>query len=399
MDTKSAKFKITRSRTDLIFDHPFFASIAFKLKIIKKDDAWFEARQSPNSPVMKTMCTDGINIYYYEDFIKSLTVAEVTTIIAHEVLHVVNLHHLRRQTRDQFVFNIACDLAINPILKSAKFTCPNGMCMDIKKYPNNSAEEIYNLLPKIYIQQIKTNGKFGGEVIDYGTGLEGNEKGDNSAEGLGIPDPSQHEEELKLSIKAAVQTAKEQGKLPGSLEILVDQVLESKVPWVEILHRFMTNNARNDYNWSKPNKNYMHLGLYMPEVYSQELKSPLMIIDTSGSVGHDEMVQATSEAHSILHTFDTTLIIFYVDSAFQKEQEFTSKEIVDLKPKGGGGTDFRPGFDRLKKNYYDISCVLYLTDGYCDSFPKEPDVPVLWILNCSNPNFKPPFGEVIQLGQ
>lgn len=396
MDQKSAEFKISRARTDLIFKHPFFATIAFKLDIIKKDDAWFEARNAP----CKTMCTDGLNIYYYEDFVKSLTVEETITIIAHEVLHVVNLHHLRRQTRDPIGFNIACDFAINPILEDAKFEIPKEILLDKVKYPNNSAEDIYNQLPKQFTQQVMIKGYFGGDVIDYGKGEEGNEKGNKSPQELGIPSPEEHEQELKLSIKAAAQVAKQEGKLPGSLDRLVDKILDSVIPWKELLTRFMTENFRNDYNWFKPNKRYTHLGLYMPEVHSTELKAPIMMIDTSGSVSDEEMTMATSEAHAILGMFETKMYIFYIDSAFQHEEEFTSKEPINLHPKGGGGTDFKPGFAHMKKNFYDASCVLYITDGHCSSFPdEEPEIPVLWILNCENPDFNPPFGEIVRMGQ
>ncbi len=396
MDQKSAEFKITRARTDLIFKHPFFATIAFKLQMLKKDDAWFEARNAP----CKSMCTDGLNIYYYEDFVKKLTIEEAITIIAHEVLHVVNLHHLRRQDRDPLGFNIACDLAINPVLKEAEFEMPKDICIDLTKYPDNSAEEIYNLLPKQFVKHIEVNGCFGGGVIDYGTGLEGNEKGNKSCDELGIASADEHSQELKLSIKAAAQIAKQEGKLPGSLDRLIDRILDSVIPWAQLLTRFMTENARNDYNWQRPNKNYAHLGLYMPEVYSTELKSPLMIIDTSGSVSDEEMNMAASEIHSILSQFQTTLHVFYVDTILQHQEEFTSNEPIHLNAKGGGGTNFSPGFNELKKNYYDISCVLYITDGYSSDYPNEaPDVPVLWILNCEHKEFNPPFGEVVRLGQ
>ncbi len=44
------------------------------------------------------------------------------------------------------------------------------------------------------------------------------------------------------------------------------------------------------------------------------------------------------------------------------------------------------------------SCVIYFTDGWCDSFPKEPDYPTLWV-STDRFNFKPPFGEVINMEQ
>ena len=42
-------------------------------------------------------------------------------------------------------------------------------------------------------------------------------------------------------------------------------------------------------------------------------------------------------------------------------------------------------------------CVIYFTDGYCDSFPEVPEYPTLWILT-DKANFQPPFGEVIHMG-
>lgn len=401
LDPKSAEFKISRARTDLIFDYPFFATIAFKLKIIEKDDAWFEARKSPEmKEAVKTMCTDGLNIYYYKKFVEASTVGETTTIIAHEVMHVVNLHHLRRQSRSPLGFNIACDFAINPILADAGFEMPKDILLDKKLYPDNTAEDIYNKLPKQTITQVSINGCFGGEVIDYGTGEKGNAKGDKTPESMNIPSADEHEQEMKLSVKAAAQHAKQEGKLPGSLDRLVDKLMKSVIPWKQLLTRFMTENSMNDYNWSRPNKRFTHLGLYMPEVHSTELKSPIMMIDTSGSVSDEDMNMAASEIHAILGMFETSMHIFYIDSAFQGEQEVTSREPIKLKPKGGGGTCFRPGFKHMDKNFYDASCVLYITDGYSSTFPdKIPEIPVLWILNCEHKEFNPPFGEVVRLGQ
>jgi len=64
----------------------------------------------------------------------------------------------------------------------------------------------------------------------------------------------------------------------------------------------------------------------------------------------------------------------------------------------GGGTDFKPGFEYIEKEAVMPSCVIYFTDGWCDSFPEAPDYPTLWI-STDKANFTPPFGEVINLEQ
>jgi predicted metal-dependent peptidase len=67
---------------------------------------------------------------------------------------------------------------------------------------------------------------------------------------------------------------------------------------------------------------------------------------------------------------------------------------------GGGGTDFRPFFERVRRDY-DLSSPLvtiYLTDGY-GAFPERaPSFPVLWVVTpggLAAESF--PFGEVVRL--
>ena len=55
-----------------------------------------------------------------------------------------------------------------------------------------------------------------------------------------------------------------------------------------------------------------------------------------------------------------------------------------IKFKGGGGTDFRPVFDKVKELNIFPELLIYLTDAY-GSFPeKQPNYPVLWCLTEEN---------------
>ncbi len=69
-----------------------------------------------------------------------------------------------------------------------------------------------------------------------------------------------------------------------------------------------------------------------------------------------------------------------------------------LHARGGGGTDFKPGFEYIEEEAIMPSCAIYFTDGWCSSFSEEPDFPTMWILT-DKANFKPPFGEVINVEQ
>ena len=63
--------------------------------------------------------------------------------------------------------------------------------------------------------------------------------------------------------------------------------------------------------------------------------------------------------------------------------EYASDDLPDeLEAKGGGGTDFRPGFAWLEAEDIQPVCCLYFTDMQCSSYPEvEPGFPVIFC-NC-----------------
>ena len=93
------------------------------------------------------------------------------------------------------------------------------------------------------------------------------------------------------------------------------------------------------------------------------------------------------------------LKLWYADHDCYGPYEINSIKNVP-KPKGGGGTDFEPFFEDIKKqeNNNIDSVSIYLTDGY-GYFPEyEPEIPVLWVVipgGAENNYF--PFGEITRL--
>ena len=107
-----------------------------------------------------------------------------------------------------------------------------------------------------------------------------------------------------------------------------------------------------------------------------------------------------SETQGVLAEYQSVeIILIHVDSAYQGEQMITADDVpLDLQPLGGGGTNFRPGFKRIEDEDHPVVGVIYMTDGYCSSFPDhEPDYPVIWCLTEKCESFKPPWGEIIHI--
>jgi predicted metal-dependent peptidase len=78
----------------------------------------------------------------------------------------------------------------------------------------------------------------------------------------------------------------------------------------------------------------------------------------------------------------------------QSWQQFGPSEPIQLEPKGGGGTDFRPVFEWVEQNQLMPACLIYLTDLCCHSYPAPPDYPVLWVTESRR---TAPFGETVRI--
>jgi predicted metal-dependent peptidase len=372
---KSAKLARAIART--VLDHPFFASLLLDMRL----------RQDSNT---KTACTDGREIRYNPDFIDSLHVDQVVFVFAHLVMHVAHLHPLRRGARNLARFNQAGDYAINGILKEAGLRILPG-ALHKNEFDNLAAEQIYEQLPASSDDRDDPGGCGGFEDArdEFGRSLSKAEK--------------QHEEaKVTLAIQRAAQAAKAQGKLPGSLERLVDELVHPILDWREMLRTFIDHTARNDYSWLYPNRRHIAGGIYLPSFRSNGLKPLVLAVDTSGSIGQGELNQFQAELNDILHSYPSTVHVIYCDSQISGTQTFTPDEYpVELKAAGFGGTDLRPPFEWAVKNVPDAGCIIYLTDLQGNSPEIDPGIPTLWVSTTKDRDlpdcYNPKFGKIATL--
>ena len=116
----------------------------------------------------------------------------------------------RRQQRLHGKWNVACDHAINPMLLDSGFILPEGGLCDYQ-YKGMSAEQIYELLP----DEAGDSPCPWGQVHDAPTQLD-------ETTGAGDIDV-----DWDLAVQQAAQIAKAAGKLPGSMERLIDHLEKS----------------------------------------------------------------------------------------------------------------------------------------------------------------------------
>ena len=76
-----------------------------------------------------TIATDGRSLDYNPEFVTGLSADELVGVLAHEVMHCALAHPARRGARDALLWNVAADLAINPLLRDAGMVLPNTRLM------------------------------------------------------------------------------------------------------------------------------------------------------------------------------------------------------------------------------------------------------------------------------
>ncbi len=417
--------RLTRARTRLVLDQPFFGTLSLRLKLLRG--------------LSPTMATDGSRIVYNPAFVDQLKPAELEATLAHEVLHCALGHHCRRGNRDPGLWNEAADLAINPILIKNGFTLPAGALID-PAFTNLSAEEIYAWLLQRRGSGSPAPTQSGGQANGGGTTLNGPPPQDSGIQDSSIPaacqpganqtpettngnpDPAsmppggfgevwdatddqghpaspaeklRQEHEWSIAAEQALRSAKACGHEPGGVDRPLSESRESKQDWRAILRDFIAATAPSDYRWTPPNRRYIASGLYLPSVERRGLGEIVIVVDTSGSIGKRELEQFAAEISAISEeTQPEAIHVVCCDAAVQSVQEFRASEPVKLDPRGGGGTDFRPAFKWVTQKDIPPACLIYLTDLCCDSFPETPDYPVLWVTESRR---TAPFGETIRI--
>lgn len=381
-ETDAAK-AIAKARVSLVLGKDakaaFFATLALRLQPVVDWDT-------------ETAATDGRSLFYNPDWVNELSPDQRVGLMAHEVMHCAMAHTARRGARDVGQFNIAADLAINPIVRDAGMALPPGGPFPGKgQYANLaeglSAEEYYSHLPPPPKNPDGSSGQGNdpggcGGVIDAG-------------------DPAQQQTsqvDWQVAVSQAVSASKGRGELPGMLRRLVQDIVEPKVPWQAILREFLSRSfdARDDYSWSHPNRRFIAQGLYLPALRSQSIGHVVVHVDCSGSTD-PYMEDFAAELSGVLESRPCKVTILYGDTQIQGDPvEWEPADgPITMERRGGGGTDHTHLGEWLKQQDDQPVCVIGLTDGET-RWPNDFGIPALW---CITPDGRDnvPFGQVVRL--
>jgi predicted metal-dependent peptidase len=373
IDMKKLTTKLAKAKTALILEHPFVGTIALSMP--------FEFDES-----IRTAATNGKRIKFNPEFVDSLTDEEVKFLVAHECFHPMLEHNFRRGERQGKRWNMAADYVINKLLTDESIgRMPKVGLLDANIYNagHGTSEGIYNILP----EQDESGGSGAGEP---GGPLDDCEDGDGSP-----AEQQQQQAEWKVKVAQAAQAAKMMGKMTANMQRLVDEVLQPKVDWREVMQRFLVKARTDQRSFARFNRRFIAQGLYLPSVSGEQMGEVCFAVDCSGSIDQKTVNQFAAEIKRVKEDLMPERIhVLYFDSEVSHVESYEQHDELDIKPHGGGGTDFAPVFDKIIELGINPVAIVFLTDLCCNSFGNQPDAPVLWVT--TDPGTAP-FGEVVEM--
>jgi len=396
-EIKKALDILTKARARFMNKFPFYGTLTCGLKLVH-NDTW-----------CKTAATNGKLFYYNAKFINHHYETEgllgVNFVFCHEIHHCAYNHFTRKGSRHPLLWNIACDYYINNELKEYEDSNKYGAkellkvskwCYcDVERFKGMHSEQIYDVLrnDKEFLKKL-AEGSTGYMLVDEHPDFD-DVFGEFFQTDKELAD-SQKQFQRRL-IQAHAVSKGTKSSLPGHLQDLIDDLVEPKISWRELLSKVMTSLIKVNYSWMRPSKKGMYHDIILPGMLPGDMVDIVIAIDTSGSISQEQLRVFLSEMIGIMQMFDQVKIhIFCFDVKWYNPQVFTKNEMHHLKQyefKGGSGTDFEVIFDYCKENLEKAPKELVVfTDGFCcGNWGDANYCPTTWIIHGDkHPN--PPFG-------
>jgi predicted metal-dependent peptidase len=359
-------------------------------------------RVDDNVPTAKT---NGRDDTFGREFVKKLKDTELNFVVAHEAGHKMYRHLTtwrKLYDEDHRLANIACDYVINLMLKDLD---PNERTIAMPRYTDGpmkgkpmgfvderfrgmNTKQIFDIL-----KQEREDGDGGGD----GEGFDEHDW-DDYVKGLSEEEKKQLAREIDQAIRQGqIAHAKVAGKGAGGLDRSIQELLEPKIDWREVLREFVKSmcRAKDTSSWRRVNRRFLSTGTYMPSMIGERVGHLVIGIDTSGSIGERELAEFLGEVKGIAEEVNPEKVdLLYWDSEVAAHEEYTESDVSNIvsstKPAGGGGTSPSCVSTYLKEKKIDPECIIMLTDGYVGSdWGDEWGAPLLWVLVGGNTDVAP----------
>jgi predicted metal-dependent peptidase len=354
--------------------------------------------------------------------------------LAHLSLHAALAAFARRQNREPRRWNVACDLAIAPMLEAAELSvgrAPSALIAELGLPPGASAEAFYRLLPdgvspepawcdlsdRAVVDDLERMSIGQHRDIAGEDGLELDPTGSPFRQPTSI-DAGKHELEWKMRLAAAYEEDLARGSptfgdAPLWLDEMLRATIEPPADWSVQLQQSIHLLHRTDRSYLRPSRRTSALidadGVW-PDVVTipgrriEHAGRLCVVIDTSASLPSGTLARffgavvaaATAESIDELRLLQADATVTRDEVVFAAELLFRPIEIC-----GRGGTDFAPALLKLAEESRREGMrftAVYLTDleGRFPPASAVSSLDVLWVVPAKT-DAVAPFGRVVEM--
>lgn len=350
----------TKIRVDFLFAHPFLSVLALSIKhIFGKNERY---------PIV----TDGVSVGIDIERLSSMKDEEIKYLYAHVLLHIALKHPSRQKLRDAALWNRACDIVINLVLSKFKNIgkAPAGE-EPIERFEKMIAEEVY-------------------ERLKSDEGGEGEQKDIEESEYSDAREDGEHEA-LDAILVQALSMARADAAISDGLMLEIGEIIKPDIRFDDTFREYLSVSLfEKRESFARPNRRYIHEGLYMPGyIRPNEFLNLYIAVDSSMSVGDEEYRRFLGAASAVAQSFsEYTITVIPFDSKINQNLILkinTSEPLCEddfCIPKTDGGTDIECVFEYVEQDerLESTAVLAVLTDGYF-VVPRTPPIETVFLVS------------------
>lgn len=354
-----------RARRWFVNSYPLLGALAAAFKLIEDPAVCQRAGVS-----VAAVDSEAKEIYVSPS--SALSFDEAKFVLAHELLHVGLRHEARRRGRDPFLWNVACDYAINGwLVEMGIGDVPAFGGLHDAELKGLSADAIYDRIA-VDLRRNRKLATFRG--IGACDMLEGaSPEWWACAGGITLDDFYRR----ALAQGLTYHQDQERGLLPAAMIEEIRALDRPPIPWdVELAQWF-----DEHFSALERVRTYARLSRRQsstPDIPRARYVTPPddahrtfgVVLDTSGSMDRTLLAKCLGTIASYCTAREVRRVRLVFCDAAAYDQGYVAPEDIagQVKVKGRGGTVLQPGIDLLEKapDFPEDGPLLIITDGWCD---------------------------------
>ena len=337
------------------------------------------------------------NLMINPTFFGSLEMDERIGVLIHEALHAMLKHNFRQGERDQKLFNIAADIALNQLINAPAKLPEGSMVPETFQFKTGlTAEGYYELLKEEQENQeqekkeSEDKGEEWGGPSDGKPDLTGEEELtiDDHGKWTNGHEVDEAEQELARStmegmIKDAME--KSRGNMPSNIAEMLDiWSRKARISWKKILKKIISSKKGSKIcTIKKRDRRQPHRKELKGKKTFYDTPTVIVGVDVSGSMSDQEIFEGLSEIVEVCKVTHSNLKLVQIDTDIKGLEKFDEKQ-KSFTRKGCGGTYMgeMAKFLNESKTPHDVLIMIsdmYIEDIKTDENWKDHKKPVIWL--------------------